>query len=325
MKTLQSVGLALLVLLFMSGCVLLEEPPQNGLVTVESTISGEDSVQQTVDQLVTNLEAKGLTVMAVVNHGENAANVELELPPTQLIIFGNPNLGTQLMNNSQSVAIDLPQKYLVWADPSSGKTFVSYNGVPYLVNRHGLTGPDEVLNTVTGALANFANSVAESKQSRLLPEIGIDQEKVVSTLLFARTAHAQESNGLVVVDGACSVDETVAVLESTIAERGLNVMAIVNHTANAAKVERELRPTQVILFGNPRVGTPLMQASRTVGIDLPQKMLVWEDEAGDVHLAYNDPHYLQDRHDITERDEVLTRVGGALSGIAEAGSQCSNE
>lgn len=370
------VAFSLLILLGLGGTIAAQADSNSGLITVESANGGSTGVQQTVDQLVSNLEENGLTVMTVVDHGANAAGVELDLPPTQLIIFGNPNLGTQLMNNSQSVAIDLPQKYLVW-DDGSGRTFVSYNSVDYLSSRHGLTGPTEVLQRVTGALANFAQSVAPSEPQpappaaptaaptvlptpAVLPVTGSASNAamapfwvalvfllgavslLLATMLKNRTirlwglvgllllsggmmallgnsqTEAQEGNGLIALDSPYSVDETVSRLEGEITERGLNIMRVIDHAANAASVDRELRPTQVILFGNPRVGTPLMQGGRTIGIDLPQKMLVWEDEAGGVHIAYNSPDYLRSRHNIQGRDEVFTRVSGALSTIAEA-------
>ena len=131
---------------------------------------------------------------------------------------------------------------------------------------------------------------------------------------------AQESNGLISVDSPYSVEETVNRLQTAMEERGLTVMTTVNHAASAETVGMELRPTQLIIFGNPKLGTQLMQSSQTVAIDLPQKFLVWEDADGQVHMTYNDPQYLAQRHGITERDEVLTTISNALSGLAEAAS-----
>ena len=92
------------------------------------------------------------------------------------------------------------------------------------------------------------------------------------------------------------MEETLANLEAALEENGLLTVAVVDHSANAANAGLELPPTRLVIFGNPNVGTPLMQSERTVAIDLPQKMLIYEDEAGDVYAAYNDPQYLAQRH-----------------------------
>ena len=107
-------------------------------------------------------------------------------------------------------------------------------------------------------------------------------------------------------------------LQNEIEERGLTVMMTINHAMNAENVGMELRPTQLIIFGNPALGTQLMQSSQTVAIDLPQKFLIWEDADGQVHVTYNDPQYIAQRHNISDREDVLMTVANALSGLAEA-------
>jgi uncharacterized protein (DUF302 family) len=123
--------------------------------------------------------------------------------------------------------------------------------------------------------------------------------------------------GLVVMTSPHSVDSTVARLERALDAAGpISIMARVDHAANAETVGRSLRPTRLLIFGNPELGTPLMEASATTAIDLPQKMLVWADSTGQVRLAYNDPQYLAERHDITGRDDELQTIGGALRKLA---------
>lgn len=126
---------------------------QDGVVSVESP----HDVATTIDKLAAVLESKGMTVFGRVNHTQNAQNADLELRPTQVLIFGNPKIGTPLMNCAQSVALDLPQKMLAWQD-ESGKTFLGWNDPMYLQARHGIEGCDEVLKKVSGALANFAKA-----------------------------------------------------------------------------------------------------------------------------------------------------------------------
>ena len=103
-------------------------------------------------------------------------------------------------------------------------------------------------------------------------------------------------NGLVNLASKYSVAETLQRLESLLNERRIKIFAIVDHSGEAEKVGLAMRPTQLLIFGNPKGGTPLMQAAPTVAIDLPLKALLWEDADGKSWLTYNDPAYLQSRH-----------------------------
>jgi len=98
----------------------------------------------------------------------------------------------------------------------------------------------------------------------------------------------------------------------------MRVFIRINHTDGAKKVGKKLRPTEVIIFGNPKVGTPLMQCSQSVAIDLPQKALIWKDEKGQVWLSYNDPKYLAKRHGIKECIEAIKKIENALRNFANA-------
>jgi len=142
---------------------------------------------------------------------------------------------------------------------------------------------------------------------------------MTSTLLFAM--HAQAADGLVAVKSSHDVKATADKLESVLKEKGMTVMARVNHQQGAEKAGMELRPTEVVIFGNPKVGTPLMQCAQSVAIDLPQKALIWEDANGEVWLGYNNPEYLKNRHSIEGCDEVLDKVNVALGNFANAATR----
>ena len=115
-----------------------------------------------------------------------------------------------------------------------------------------------------------------------------------------------------------SFDETYSRLKKSIEEKEpLTIIAELDHAANAKKAGMELRPTKVIMFGNPKLGTPLMKANQEIGVDLPQKMLVYEDEKGDVYVVYNDPKILAENHKISGQDEVISNISNALKGLAE--------
>ena len=127
--------------------------------------------------------------------------------------------------------------------------------------------------------------------------------------------------GLISVKSAHDVKNTADRLETVLKEKGMNVFGRINHTEGARKVGQELRPTELVIFGNPKVGTPLMQCGQTVAIDLPQKALIWQDENGQVWLTYNDPQYRSTRHGIDGCKAVLDKVKNALKNFAQAAAQ----
>jgi uncharacterized protein (DUF302 family) len=105
-------------------------------------------------------------------------------------------------------------------------------------------------------------------------------------------------SGIIDIPSPYSVPETIARLQAILKEKGVTVFALVDHSGEAAKAGLEMRPTQLLIFGNPKGGTPVMVAAPSTAIDLPLKALAWQDAQGKVWLSYNDPEYLQQRHGI---------------------------
>jgi uncharacterized protein (DUF302 family) len=132
---------------------------------------------------------------------------------------------------------------------------------------------------------------------------------------------AAAPEGMVVKSSPHSVNETLDKLEAALKKNGIRVFARVDHAAGAAAVDLELPATQLLIFGNPKLGTPLMQAERSVAIDLPMKALAYADADGRVHLAYNDPAYLAERHGIEDREAVIRKMTGALDKLTDAATQ----
>jgi len=130
------------------------------------------------------------------------------------------------------------------------------------------------------------------------------------------------SESSLIVDGLTSIrssfgpKETMDRLEAEIRAHGLNVFARIDHAAGAAEVGLTLRPTELIIFGNARGGTPLMQAAQTVGIDLPLKALVWEDASGKTWLSYNEPGWIAQRHGVQNAQTVLNKMADLLKTIS---------
>jgi uncharacterized protein (DUF302 family) len=130
------------------------------------------------------------------------------------------------------------------------------------------------------------------------------------------------AEGLATIQSEFGPKETMDRLEADIRAQGMRVFARINHAALAAEMSLILQPTELLLFGNPRAGTPLMQANQTMGIDLPLKMLVWQDAASRTWLTYNEPSWLAKRHDVgCGADRVVAPMSLALAAIAKKATE----
>jgi uncharacterized protein (DUF302 family) len=130
------------------------------------------------------------------------------------------------------------------------------------------------------------------------------------------------ADGLITVRSSFGPKETMDRLEAEVKAKGMTMFARIDHAAGAAEVGLPLRPTEVLVFGAAKGGTPLMQAVQTIGIDLPLKALVWQDVSGVTWLSYNDPGWLAKRHGLG--DEVKAAVSGmtaALAAVAKAATE----
>ncbi len=264
---------------------------QNQLITLKK----EGTVDALASQLITKIESKGFKVIADVNHAAAATKAELNLRPTRTLIFGNPLGGTKLMQQDQTIGLDLPLKILIWED-ENGTTNLSYYNGSTLTERYGISDPQAVIDKVNGALAGFSEK----------PEDVIVQNTSVI------------KQDLITKKSAYNTDTTFIRLKETIASKGLTIMAEVPHDKAAASVDLELRPTRLLIFGNPKVGTLLMQSDQKIGIDLPLKILVHENEQGETFVSYFNASFLANRYDIVNKKEVITKVNGALNGITDA-------
>lgn len=142
---------------------------------------------------------------------------------------------------------------------------------------------------------------------------------LTSALTLTATFSFAQGDGVITISSAQSVAATFDKLEAILKSKGMNVFARVDHGAGAKKVGKSLEDTELLIFGNPKIGTPLMQCQRSIAIDLPQKMLAWQDDAGKVWLSYNDPLYLAERHGLDMNNPcypILEKVSKALSNFA---------
>jgi uncharacterized protein (DUF302 family) len=142
-------------------------------------------------------------------------------------------------------------------------------------------------------------------------------ETSIWILLFATAASAE----MVVKESALSVKQTIDKLEMTVAEKGFKVFARVDHAAGAKSVNQELRPTELLIFGNPAGGTPLIQAGQAMGLTLPLKVLAWQDEAGKVWLGYDATGDLLAIRGLQKDHPAAAKIDGALDAMTTAASK----
>lgn len=146
------------------------------------------------------------------------------------------------------------------------------------------------------------------------------QKTIIATVVFILgvvTNPAIAQDGLEIIQSEYSVEETTDRLEKVLKDNGLTIFEKINHQEGASSVNMKLPPTTVLVFGNPKLGTPLMQYAPTVAIDLPQKMLVWKGHDGQVHVGYNSPEYLEKRHNIEGCNQELKKISDALKKFAQ--------
>lgn len=138
----------------------------------------------------------------------------------------------------------------------------------------------------------------------------------LSLLIFAPPAQAKEQ--LIIKQSPHSVARTLDRLTAVMQKKGLTIFARVNHAAGAKRAGIDMKPTELLIFGNPKLGTPLMLAKREIGVDLPLKALSWQDDGGKVWLGYTAPAALKARHGVSGRDEIFKKMTGALDKLTSA-------
>ena len=174
-----------------------------------------------------------------------------------------------------------------------------YNSVEYLSSRHGLKGV-LTLPKISGALDNLVSAATKT-------EVAVSPFQLVG-----------EGEGIVSITSNQNFENTYSDLKTFLQNNpDIKIVAELDHQANAASAGLDLRPTKIVLFGIPYVGTPLMRKDQSFGLDLPQKMLVWEDADGKISISYNDPFFIAERHGIANSDDVLNKIKTALETIAE--------
>ncbi len=264
-----------------------QAPSASGLVVVEST----QSFDETWAALIAALDANAnIRTIAQVDHAAAAATIGSELDNNRVVFFGNPNLGTPIMQANRAAGIDLPQKMQVIEQ--DGRVFVTYNPPSYLAARHGAGGV-ATLATIDKALAGLARAATNTQGPTPAP------------LAAAPGAGA----GLGSTPSGNDFETTWSLLTAAIDASPASIAFTVDHGANSGGA---LPPTRLVVFGNPGIGTPIMADTASAGIDLPLKMLVFEDVDGVTHVVASTPAHVQSRHGVGS----VPTIAGATNAIA---------
>jgi uncharacterized protein (DUF302 family) len=263
---------------------------QPALAESNSGLSIEDaeSVEDAVERISAILEKQGFDIVLVVNHAAAAASVDLKLRPTQVIYARQPRIFERLtLKRSHTIGIDLPLKFLVFED-AEGEIQEISNPLGYLVDRHDIKPKDFLLRW----------------------------------LQFRVNQFGKPASGLVTIPSNQTFEETVESLKTAIPSPpfGFPLEVDFDDGPGSYRKHRGSRLPFLLVFGNPAVGTPLMQEDQRIGLDLPQEYLVWEDRDGGVYITWNDPFFIAERYDIRDQDERLTLIANALNNFAQIGA-----
>jgi uncharacterized protein (DUF302 family) len=136
---------------------------------------------------------------------------------------------------------------------------------------------------------------------------------VLATLLSASPLYAGDN--FITKKSSNNIQVSMDRLENALKQRGVAIVARVDHAGAAQKADMKLRPTQVLIFGNPKLGTPLMHTSQQIGLDLPLKVLAWEDDKGQTWLTYENPGMMAGRHGVKEPADILKKMAGVLDAV----------
>lgn len=248
----------------------------------QDLLDGVDSVDEAVASIVEVMEKQGYEVVLIIDHAAAAESIGLALRPTQVILARPPSsLERPLLDLSKTIAIDLPQKFLVFED-ENGDIQLRYDAVGYLVDRHDVPTIDSLLSRLRNSTEQFGDL----------------------------------EDGLVTIASHQDLATTVDALTNVISANAAFRIPLVLEYGDGGSV--------LIVFGNPNAGTPLMQSTQEIGLDLPQKFLVWENRQGEVLITYNDPFFLGKRHNVQGQEERLGATASTLASFASAGAGLEN-
>lgn len=271
-----------------------QEKNNDHLMLTHSNYNFEETVSRLEETLKKN---NSLNIFAEIDHTKQAEKAGLKLSETSLFIFGNPKQGTLLMQNDQMAGLDLPVEMLVFRE--NEEVEIIYNSINYLKKRYDLNEAKN-LPKINKGLKTIAAKASGCKVKKS-GELKLDRHQ-----------------GIISEISEFDFNTTYNRLIKAIEENpNLNIFAEIDHFKNAEEVGLGLRPTRLIIFGDPKIGTPIMQENSRIALEFPVKFLVWRDEAGIVKISYNDPASLANRFKLTENIPQLETMKTALENLSK--------
>ncbi len=289
----------LILVLIAIGC---ESDREETVVEPAGTIySVSDKNMEEVHQALMQFlkENEGMKLMNDVNFQKISENeeVDIEIDRVRTIFFGNPKMGTPLIQQNPLVALDLPQHLVLFEHRD--KVYVMYNSVNYLQSRYRLQGAPG-LNEISVALENLVGTATESP----LQEAG---EQGVA-----------QNEGIVTVASERDFEQTYMNLRRALNQNeSWRITSEIDHAQNAAGAGIQLRPIRLFMISNPYLESAMLKDNPTAALDYPNKILIWEDTEGAVRISYNDPNYLQDRHQMIGTSIELAETSTAFKAIVD--------
>ncbi|MBO2542941.1 DUF302 domain-containing protein [Salegentibacter sp. BDJ18] len=271
-----------------------QEKQNDHLMITESKYGFESTVSR-LESVVKQNEA--LSLFAKIDHSANAEDANLELNKASVLIFGNPKQGSLLIQKDQLAGLDLPLKMLVYKNGDI--TEVTYSSVNYLKSRFEFKGVRN-LSKVKKGLKDMASKASGGK--------------VKKSGKFKVDTHEGIISEISEFDFKTTYDRLITAIEEN---PNLKIFSEIDHFKNAEQVGVGLRSTRLIIFGNPKVGTPIMQENSRIALEFPVKFLVWRDEAGIVKISYNDPAFLAKRFKLTQNISQLETMKNALENLSK--------
>ncbi len=264
-----------------------------------SSYSGVNDLDTSYNNLIGIFNKnQSISILSELNYSEMAQSIGQDLKTTKTVFFGNPNLGTPLMQTNPLTGLDLPQKIVYLNTEDSNR--ILYNDMDYLNHRYGLDDHPNlsiISNTLKALVEKTSNSSIEDKS-----KFKIKRHEGIIT---------KTSN----YDFGTTKDYLLTLLESN---NDFKIIAELDHQANAKKANLEMNPSFLVVFSNPKLDIPLLQNQQNMALDLPQKMLIWQNDEGEVFVSYNDSYFLSDRHQLNVDKNILKKINLLLDNISSA-------
>ena len=272
--------------------------------TSMQTFQSQHNFEDTIAQVKQFFDDTGLTLFAEIDHAKGAKDVGLTLEPTTVIIFGNPKAGTILMQDDINIAVDLPLKVLLFV--KDGKVMIGYRTPSAVLNDYNISSHRGVLNKMDSLFMKIVDVV---RANNAMVKTNVDEDTIKEVIFSSNTS-------MQTFQSQHNFDETITQIKQFIQEKGLTLFAEIDHAKGAEEVGLTLEPTTVIIFGNPKAGTLLMQDDINIAIDLPLKVLVFVKD-GKVMIGYRTPSETLNQYNLNTHRGILNKMDGLLMKIVD--------